>query len=348
MNVGVRSQQADHASLALAHAGNPQPTLTFNLSLQDHHQLQITQRRSIFTRERKLSARQSEAMGKRMRMMTMYWRSQYPRHRLGLGVGLVLGLGLASGLAAGMPAPTQTAPDQAAAARAMDPVLTLAFKVKPADRPAFQKLMTDIQATRLRKWKEHGLLAGYRLLASRYADDGQWDVMEILDFRDDAALARWNSLESNSVGGLSAGALALVQSVTTTPVGRVDAGGSRTASDSAVLVVPYVAHVSADEYQSYLDGYTIPQFKGWIAQGILDSYDVLTSIYPAGRPWTTLIVLRYRNDAALARREQVKAKVRADLTTDAAWMAFSKNKKDIRAEGVATLADELAASEVAP
>jgi len=230
----------------------------------------------------------------------------------------------------------------------MDPVLTLAFKVKPADRPAFQKLMTDIQATRLRKWKEHGLLAGYRLLASRYADDGQWDVMEILDFRDDAALARWNSLESNSVGGLSAGALALVQSVTTTPVGRVDAGGSRTASDSAVLVVPYVAHVSADEYQSYLDGYTIPQFKGWIAQGILDSYDVLTSIYPAGRPWTTLIVLRYRNDAALARREQVKAKVRADLTTDAAWMAFSKNKKDIRAEGVATLADELAASEVAP
>src|SRR6185312_13335282 len=168
MDVGVRSQQADHASLALAHAGNPQPTLTFNLSLQDHHQLQITQRRSIFTRERKLSARQSEAMGKRMRMMTMYWRSQYPRHRLGLGVGvgvgvglgLVLGLGLASGLAAGMPAPTQTAPDQAAAARAMDPVLTLAFKVKPADRPAFQKLMTDIQATRLRKWKEHGLLAG--------------------------------------------------------------------------------------------------------------------------------------------------------------------------------------------
>ncbi|OOG55003.1 hypothetical protein B0E47_09245 [Rhodanobacter sp. B05] len=208
--------------------------------------------------------------------------------------------------------------------------------------------MTDIQATRLRKWKEHGLLAGYRLLASRYADDGQWDVMEILDFRDDAALARWNSLESNSVGGLSAGALALVQSVTTTPVERVDAGGSRTASDSAVLVVPYVAHVSADEYQSYLDGYTIPQFKGWIAQGILDSYDVLTSIYPAGRPWTTLIVLRYRNDAALARREQVKAKVRADLTTDAAWMAFSKNKKNIRAEGVAALADELAASEVAP
>ncbi|HZX70399.1 MAG TPA: hypothetical protein VFE77_06225 [Rhodanobacter sp.] len=230
----------------------------------------------------------------------------------------------------------------------MDPVLTLAFKVKPADRPAFRKLMTDIQATRLRKWKEHGLLAGYRLLATRYADDGQWDVMEVLDFRDDAALARWNSLESDSVGGLSAGALALVQSVTTTPVERVDAGGSRTASDSAVLVVPYVAHVSADEYQSYLDGYTIPQFKGWIAQGILDSYDVLTSIYPAGRPWTTLIVLRYRNDAALARREQVKAKVRADLTTDATWMAFSKNKKDIRAEGVAALVDELAASEVAP
>lgn len=271
----------------------------------------------------------------------MCWRLKYPRH------WLALVLVLASGLVAEMSAPAQAAPDKAAADRAADPVLTLAFKVKPADRPAFRKLMTDVQATRLRKWKGQGLLAGYRLLATRYADHGQWDVMEVLDFRDDAALARWSLLESDTVGGLPTSALALVQSVITTPVERVDAGGPRTASNPAVLVVPYVAHVSAGEYQSYLDGYTIPQFKGWIAQGILDSYDVLTSVYPAGRPWTTLIILRYRDDAALARREEVKAKVRAELTANPAWKAFSKNKMDLRAEGVAALADELAASEVA-
>ncbi|MEO8779619.1 MAG: hypothetical protein ABI389_13225 [Rhodanobacter sp.] len=272
--------------------------------------------------------------------MNMYWRLKHLCH----WPVLVLACGLFAGMSAAAPA----APDKTAAPRVGDPVLTLAFRVKPADRPAFRKLMTDVQAQQLRQWKEHGLLAGYRLLASRYADNGQWDVMEVLDFRDDAALARWNSLESDTVGGLPASALALVQSVTTTPVERVDAGGPRTASHSAVLVVPYVAHVSADEYQGYLDGYTIPQFKGWIAQGILDSYDVLTSVYPADRPWTTLIVLRYRDDAALARREQVKAKVRADLTVNPAWKAFSNNKKDLRAEGVAALADELAASEVAP
>lgn len=271
----------------------------------------------------------------------MYWKLKYPRN------WLVIAIFFVSGLIAGMTALAQAAPDKTAVANTAAPVLTLAFKVKPADRPAFRKIVTDVQAERLRQWKEHGLLAGYRLLAARYADNGQWDVMEVLEFRDDAALARWNLLESNTVGGLPTNALALVQSVTTTPVERVDAGGPRTARHSAVLVVPYVAHVSADEYQSYLDGYTIPQFKGWIAQGILDSYDVLTSVYPADRPWTTLIVLRYRDDAALARREQVKAKVRADLTANPAWKAFSKNKKDMRAEGVAALADELAASEVA-
>jgi hypothetical protein len=247
-------------------------------------------------------------------------------------------IGLALALAAGCAMP-------AMAAERSDPTLVIALYAKPADRAALRGALESGQVARLRRWKAEGVIAGYRLMFTRYADSGVWDAMEQLSFADDAALARWRAIERQSPAGLSAAALALVQSIETTPATRVrsDAGGA--AADPVVLVIPYQALVPPADYLRYLDGYTVPQFRGWMREGVLQSYDIVTSRYPAGRAWNAMIMLRYRDDAALARRDEVVARVRAQLALDPAWKAISDNKKAIRNERVLAIADQIAADD---
>ena len=234
----------------------------------------------------------------------------------------------------------------ALAAERNEPSLIIALYAKPAARIALRGALEAGQAERLRRWKADGLLRGYRLMFTRYADTGMWDAMEQLTFVDAAALARWRAIERRSPAGLEARALALVQSIETTPATLVRGDTAGAATDPAVLVIPYQSLVPAGEYLHYLDGYTIPQFNGWMQEGVLQSYDIVTSLYPAGRAWTAMIMLRYRDDAALARRDVVVAKVRAQLGLDPAWKAISDNKKTVRNERALAIADQIAADDV--
>lgn len=248
-------------------------------------------------------------------------------------------IGLTLALAAGCAMP-------AVAAERDAPTLVIALYAKPADRAALRGALESGQVARLRRWKADGVIAGYRLMFTRYADSGVWDAMEQLRFADEAALARWRAIERQAPAGLAAPALALVQSIETTPASlvRSEAGGAA-ATDPAVLVIPYQALVPPGEYLQYLDGYTIPQFRGWIREGVLQSFDIVTSRYPAGRAWNAMIMLRYRDDAALAKRDVVVARVRAQLAADPAWKAISDNKKAIRNERVLAIADQIAADD---
>lgn len=223
--------------------------------------------------------------------------------------------------------------------------LVVAIHSRPADRTALRMNMEQQQVLRLKQWQSAGLLAGYRLLFTRYADTGVWDAMEILSFRDVAALTRWRAVERQAPGGLNARAMALVTSVETVPTSELRTEGNIAASDPAILVIPYRSLVSAPEYLRYLDGYTIPQFQGWISEGVLADYHIMISTYPAGREWNALIMLRYKDDASLARREEIVTKVRARLAQDPAWKAISDDKKAIRTEGVVAIADQIAGSE---
>ncbi|MDH7974451.1 hypothetical protein QH494_19860 [Sphingomonas sp. AR_OL41] len=233
----------------------------------------------------------------------------------------------------------------ALAAERKDTSLIIALYAKPADRVALRNLLEHGQADRLRRWKADGVLAGYRLIFTRYADTGMWDAMEQLTFADDAALARWNAVERQAPAGLDTAALALVTSIETTPAMRVRNDTAGAAQNPVMLVIPYQALVPPGEYLGYLDGYTIPQFRGWMEEGVLQSYDILTSAYPAGRAWNAMIMLNYRDDAALARRDTVVSRVRARLALDPAWKAISDNKKAIRSERVLAIADQIASDE---
>lgn len=260
-------------------------------------------------------------------------RMQGRWNRMGLTCAAALGL-----LAAGLQ------PARAAELVKPSPALVVALYARPADRPALRRELAEAQAARLAAWRTQGLISGYRLLFTRYADAGVWDGLEVLTFKDEAALSRWSAIEREGAGGLTAKALERVAQVVTTPAEDVRrAGRSPGAAAPSFLVVPYTALVSTPDYLKYLDGYTLPQFDGWMGEGVLDGYDIELSKYPADRPWLSLILLRYRDDAALALRDETTAKVRTRLANDPAWKAISDNKKAVRSEKVAAVADQLAA-----
>ena len=191
------------------------------------------------------------------------------------------------------------------------PTLIISLYAKPAARAALRSALVSMQARALDRWRAEGLLSGYRLLFSRYADRDSWDAMEVLDFPSDAALAAWRKVERTAPGGLQPRVLGEIESLETAVTDRARSGGASTASDPAILVIPYQALVPAGEYLRYLDGYTLPQLRGWIAAGALDGFDIVICRYPADRRWNALLLLRYRDDAALARRDAVVPSVRS-------------------------------------
>jgi hypothetical protein len=189
-----------------------------------------------------------------------------------------------------------------------------------------------------------GELDSYHVLLSRYVDSGGWDVMILLNFKCPAELARWRSVEAITPAGLGSDALELVSAVETAPCdlirSRTDTSG---VADTApvYLIVPYDYLVSTDEYRAYVDGYVVPQVDGWISEGALSSYGVYLARYGAGRSWSSLLVLTYRGDEGLGRRDAVTRKVRAQLASDTTWRSFADHKANVRVEKQAIIADEL-------
>ena len=224
-------------------------------------------------------------------------------------------------------------------AAAAPPALVVTLHARVADRPVLKRTVETIQAAALKNWRAEGLLSGYRLLFARYPDAGQWDVLELLRFKDETALARWRAIAGEP---FAAEVAALAQSVETTSTSSIRAEGAAS-RHPAVLVIPYETLVPPADYAAYLDGYTIPQFRGWMKAGVLDGYDILISSYPAGRPWSALITLRYRDDAALGRRDEIVQSTRDSLANDPGWKRFADTKKNVRTEHALTVADELLA-----
>jgi hypothetical protein len=225
------------------------------------------------------------------------------------------------------------------AAKAAPPVLVVSLHAAPADRPLLRRAIATDQLAALRAWRARGLVTGYRLLFGRYSDGDQWDALELLRFRDEASLARWRAAAGEP---FVASVAALARSIETTPADLARSEGARS-RNPAVLVIPYETLVPPTDYAAYLDGYTIPQFRGWMKAGVLDGFDIALSRYPAGRPWHALITLRYHDDAALGRRDEIVRSTRAALSGDQAWKAYADAKKNVRTEHKLAVADEIAA-----
>ena len=221
--------------------------------------------------------------------------------------------------------------------------LVMTYRVPAAARLSFRDAVRAQTLPRLTALKAAGDLDSYHVLVSRYADAQSWDMLVILNFHGPAALARWRTVEETAPAGLGPKALKLVGQVESAPgdMMREKISPQPAAEPPVYLVVPYDYLVSTDAYLAYVDGYLLPQADGWIEEGAISSYGIFLPRYAAGRTWSSLLILAYRGDAGLARRDSVVKTVRARLSPVPEWKAFAENKTKIRDEKVPMIADEL-------
>jgi hypothetical protein len=237
------------------------------------------------------------------------------------------------------------APARAADQHADGPLsLIVTYQASPANRAALRQELQGAGVHQFQHWKDAGVLSSYSLLFGRYADNDNLDAVAVLAFPDYAAMARWKKIEQSTPGGLGKKALALTSAIHTAPADLVRTGrAAPTSADSVFMVIPYETMISAPDYLKYADGYVVPQFEGWMKEGVLAHYDIFVDRYAAGRPWSTMVLLEYKNDAALGQREAVVARVRARLKDNPEWKAISDEKKKIRNEKQLVIADPLIA-----
>ncbi|CAB3657532.1 hypothetical protein LMG27174_01493 [Paraburkholderia rhynchosiae] len=224
--------------------------------------------------------------------------------------------------------------------------LIITYQTAPANRPALRHELAQSTARELARWKHDGRIRQYSLLFNRYADSDNWDAMALLTFATPDDLYRWRTLEQAQPAALSGKALAVTTSIHTTPVDtkRAEALDAK-AVNPVYVVIPYKTLVSAGDYEKYADAYVIPQFKGWMDEGVLSSYSLYTSQFPAGRQWTAMVLLQYRDEAALSAREAVVDKVRERLMHNPEWKAISDSKKNVRTEEQVVIADPIAVNQ---
>jgi len=238
-------------------------------------------------------------------------------------------------------------------AQPLDPIatgpttLTLEYHTAPGDRLALRQYMQSSGLRQLEKWKAERIVDHYQLLFNRYADSNNWDMMLMVTFPSHAEVSRWKEIEANMPAGLAPKILKLVKAVHTNPAdlffksaGFDKAPASR---DSVFLVLPYDYTVSTAEYLKYSQGYIVPQFDGWLAEGVLASYGIYLARFGVDRHWSALIVLEYRDDAAIGLREKTIAKVRAKLRENPEWKAINDNKQNVRVGRAYVMADPLIA-----
>jgi hypothetical protein len=231
--------------------------------------------------------------------------------------------------------------------KATGPVtLLIQYRCPPANRPRLREAMAARGGPRLAALKSGGGLENYLVLFSRYVDSSNWDMLTLLSFRAYKDAIAWKDMESRAPAGLDPEDLQLTSAIHTYPLDRLrhDSPSAAVAPGAPVyLVIPYNLVVSPAEYMNYVDEYVRPQMEGWIRERVLSHYDLLLQRYTAGRPWDSLLILQYRDDAALGRRESVVAKVRQQLRSQPVWRALSGSKQTIRTEKEAIIADELPA-----
>jgi hypothetical protein len=231
----------------------------------------------------------------------------------------------------------------AAEARDSGPLgLVITYQTEPANRVALRKQIESADLRQFQKWKEEGVIKDFHVLFSRYVDTANWTMLVFITFATYSDAEHWKQIEQTHPAGLSPKALALTTSIATVPVDVARAKGLFRTRDSVFMVIPYHYLVPTGDYLNYVDDYVAPQLEGWMGESVLAGYGLFLVRYTADRPWESMLLLEYTNDQALGAREAVVAKVRAKLKDNPKWKAISDNKKEVRVEKQAVIADALA------
>jgi hypothetical protein len=215
--------------------------------------------------------------------------------------------------------------------------LITTFRAKPGERAKFREIMRTEGVAQFEHWKQEGDFASYQLLFTTYAANSVPDMFLVVRFNHFTDLAHWQRIEEKYPGGLpvTAQAIGYADSSGTADIVKQDTT-ARTTRDSQFFVLEYDVLVDMPKYTSYVLGYAVPQFNAWEKTGALSSYASFVNQNPAGAPWSSFILLEYRDLKALAAREAIKNQARVDLAkTDATWKKWSDDKTTMRTEKAA-------------
>ena len=221
--------------------------------------------------------------------------------------------------------------------------LITTYRAKPGARVRFRSLMAGEGVTQFEKWKRQGVFASYQMLFTTYAAESEPDMFLIVRFNHFADLARWQKVEESYPGGLPADVQPIASADTSGTADIVNESSvAATTKDSQFFVLEYDVLVDMPKYTSYVQGYAVPQFDAWEKAGVLSSYASYVNQNPAGAPWSSLILLEYKDLPSLAAREVVKSKARVELAaTNPAWKKWSDDKTAMRKEKTAIAVREL-------
>jgi hypothetical protein len=138
-------------------------------------------------------------------------------------------------------------------------------------------------------------------------------------------------------GGLPTDAQAIASPTTSETADIVsESSVARTTNESQFFVLEYEVTTDMPKYISYVRGYAVPQFDKWEKAGVLSSYASYVNQNPAGAPWSSFILLEYKDLKSLAQREVVKDRTRVQLAaTNPTWKTWSEDKSSIRKEQAA-------------
>lgn len=225
-----------------------------------------------------------------------------------------------------------------AQAEVSDPTaLIISYRSKPDYRAKFRNTMATDGIAQLEKWKKNGVFTSYTALFTTYAAETTPDMFLIVRFKHFTDLGRWQKIEQTNPGGLpeKAQVMATVETSATADIVK-EKTAAPTTQDSQFFILEYDVLTDMPKYVSYVDGYVAPQFDAWMKSGILVSYSSFSNQNPAGAPWSSFILLEYKNLDALASRESIKNKSRAELAvSDPVWKKWSDDKTAIRKEKAA-------------
>ncbi len=215
--------------------------------------------------------------------------------------------------------------------------LIMSYRSKPEARVKFRAIMQNQGVAQLEKWKKAGVFASYQALFTTYAADTVPDMFLVLRFNHFTDLARWQKIEETSPGGLPPEAQAIAVADTSGTADIVKESVARPSTGSSqFFVLEYDVLVPMPKYVNYVLGYAIPQFDAWEKAGALSSYASYVNQNPAGAPWSSFIVLEYKDLASLAQRETIKNRTREELAaSNPEWKKWSEDKTAVRTEKAA-------------
>jgi hypothetical protein len=215
--------------------------------------------------------------------------------------------------------------------------LIVSYRALPGARAKFRAVMQSEGVRQLEQWRHEAVFASYQVLFTTFAGDSQPDMFLVLRFDHFSDLGRWEHIEETYPGGLPviAQGLATANYSATADIVKQNSAAKDTRY-SQFFVLEYDVLVDMPKYESYVTGYATPQFDEWEKDGVLSSYACFVNQNPAGAPWSSFIVLEYKDLKSLAARETVKNRARAELaTTNAEWKRWSQDKTAIRTEKAA-------------